>query len=140
MCKIVWILLLFVSCNFSNEKKNMTKIQFENNNLDVGNIDYKSSGRFQYKFKNIGSEPLIIESVTITCSCLNAEFPKALINPKDSGVIIIHTNTGRLGKFKERITIHYNGSDSPCILFLSGDLVFNNDIFHKHTKDNHTIN
>jgi hypothetical protein len=140
MYKIVWILFFFVSCNFSNEKKNITRIQFENSDLDVGNIDYKSNGKFQYKFQNIGIEPLRIESVTLSCSCLDAEFPKTPINPKDSGVIIIHTNTGRLGKFKERIAVHYNGTDSPFVLFLSGDLVFNKGNHHALTKDNHTIN
>lgn len=125
MYKLIWLILLCVSCNLKNKNSNNVEILFENKNLNIGEIAYKSVGEYQFKFRNIGTEPIKIESVNLSCSCLGAEWSKTEISPKDTGIIVVTTNTGRLGRFSERISVHYNGIKSPEVLSLTGNIIYN---------------
>ena len=123
MRKLVIIFILLSSC-FLKGTKNYTKIKFEILEKNLDNIEYKSNGEFYFKFFNVGENPLHIESVDLSCSCLGGEWPKEEINPNDSAYIKIHRDTGRIGEFREMIRVHYNGKDSPVTVSLSGNVIY----------------
>ncbi|HYQ56514.1 MAG TPA: DUF1573 domain-containing protein [Draconibacterium sp.] len=120
---IIAILISFTLCTVEKTNYN-AHILFENRNLNVGEIPYKSDGEYLFKFYNVGKEKLKIESVSLSCSCISAEWPKYEINQKDTSIITVTTNTGRLGRFKESIAVHYNGIESPERLTISGNIVY----------------
>lgn len=107
----------------SRNQRNLN-IQFDKRNLNVGEIAYKSSPKYQFKFQNLGDALVQIELVSLSCTCISAEWTKTKIFPYDTGHITISPNTARLGWFKERAIIFYKDTDFKDTLYLSGNLVY----------------
>ena len=107
---------------------NAPEIVFSNEVLDYGTIDYNSNGDREFKFKNTGKEPLIIQSATGSCGCTVPTPPKDPIKPGETGVIKVHYDTKRPGKFEKSITVVSNATSSPKIIKIKGDVKPNPDV------------
>ena len=94
----------------------LAKIQFESEVVDYGTILQDADGNREFKFKNVGKEPLILTSVMSSCGCLVASWPKEPIAPGKSGVIKAHYDTKRVGKFEKTLTVNSNDVERPNIV------------------------
>lgn len=92
------------------------KIKFESEVIEYGVIQQDANGCREVKFTNVGKEPIILQNVSSSCGCLTATWPKEPIAPGKSGVIKVHYDTKRVGKFEKTITIQSNDVDRPSIV------------------------
>lgn len=95
----------------------MTKIYFEKNEHDFGEIIAGETITYAFKFSNTGGADLIISDVLTSCGCTVSEFPKEPIKPGKSGVIkLTFDSRGRVGYQNKTATIKTN--TVPDMVFL----------------------
>ncbi|MFH2096121.1 MAG: DUF1573 domain-containing protein [Bacteroidota bacterium] len=112
-----------VSFGFSQDtegNKNLSEITFENTIYDYGTIPLKGDGTCEFKFRNTGKSPLILNNVKTSCGCTVPEWPKEPINPKQEGVIKVKYNTTRAGNFQKSITVYSNAKNPTVQLTIKG--------------------
>jgi hypothetical protein len=136
MKKVFFVLVLAVSaamwaCSGSGSDKtegivsDSAKIEFENPTHDFGEINEGEVVSTVYKFKNIGSMPLQILDVNVTCGCTVAEKPEKAIGAGQTGEIKVNFNSaGKSGINKKYITVLSNAVNSSEVV--SFDVIVNN--------------
>ncbi len=91
---------------------NAAKFKFETETLDYGTIEHGSNGVREFKFTNVGKEPLIISGAVGSCGCTTPEVPKEPIKPGATGIIKVKYDTTRPGAFEKSVTVSSN-ADTP---------------------------
>ena len=94
--------------------------KFESEVLDYGTIENASDGNRTFKFKNIGTEPLIISNAKGSCGCTTPEWPKEPIAPGASAEIKVHYDTKRTGNFTKTVTLTSNAVEATKVLTIKG--------------------
>ena len=129
MKKIYFLLCLsgfvFLSCSESDSSKNESKsalsdsakIEFLNTVHDFGVINEGEKVSTVYKFKNVGSMPLEIFNVEVSCGCTVAEKPEKPVGAGQTGEIKVEFNsTGKVGVNKKFVTIVSNATNATEIV------------------------
>lgn len=129
MKRIYFLLCLsgfvFFSCAESDSTKNKSKsalsdsakIEFLNSTHDFGVINEGEKVSTVYKFKNVGSMPLEIYNVEVSCGCTVAEKPEKPIGAGQIGEIKVEFNsTGKVGVNKKFVTIVSNATNATEIV------------------------
>ncbi|SHI94024.1 Protein of unknown function [Mesonia phycicola] len=96
------------------------KIEFEEETIDYGQVEYNSDGVRTFIFTNTGTEPLVIDKVKSTCGCTVPEKPKDPIAPGEKGEIKVKYATNRQGPIRKTITVYSNADRSPLPLKIKG--------------------
>ena len=100
---------------------NQAEIQFEETLHDFGNIKEGTLATYEFKFKNIGKEPLTLSQVQPSCGCTTPIWPKEAIAPGKTAVITATFDSkGRPGVFNKYITVTSNAKTSPVTLTIKG--------------------
>jgi hypothetical protein len=100
---------------------NAPSFKFEVEEYNFGKIEQGKSVSYDFKFKNTGKEPLMINDASATCGCTKPTFAKDPIKPGGSGVISVTFNsTGKNGEQDKAITITSNAKENPKIIHLKG--------------------
>ncbi len=103
---------------------NIAKIKFETEIIDYGSIAWNSDPNRQFKFKNTGTEPLIISNAQGSCGCLIIKWPTEPIMPGKSGAITAYYDTKRIGLFEKKITVTSNAVQrSSIVLTIKGQVL-----------------
>jgi hypothetical protein len=90
------------------------RIEVENEIADFGQVKPKSVHSYSYKFKNIGSEQLVISRVQSTCGCTVPELKVKEYAPGESGEVkITYTASSREGDTTKHLYIHSNDPHNP---------------------------
>lgn len=93
----------------SSETLAKTSIAFEAYDHDFGVIDEGDRVEHLFKFKNTGSEPLILEKCKGSCGCTVPECPKEPIAPGAEGEIkVVFNSKGKKNKQTKTVTITAN--------------------------------
>ena len=132
---IVFILFFALSlwqCNFTfnsdsssgEAQSDSAKIEFDNPNHDFGEIKEGEIVSTVFKFKNVGSMPLNIISVDVTCGCTVAEKPEKPIGAGKTGEIKVEFNSaGKVGINKKYVTVTSNAVNASEVV--SFDVIVN---------------
>jgi hypothetical protein len=113
-----------ISLEGLNDSNQLAKIQFDESSFDFGKVVTGEKVTHVYKFKNIGSSPLIINHASANCGCTVPEFPKEPILPGENEVIkVIFDTQGRKGFQIKKINIFANTYPSQNILELKGQII-----------------
>jgi len=90
--------------------KNAPKFQFIGGEThDFGTIPEGPAVTHEFKFKNVGKEPLIIQGATASCGCTTPSFSKDPVMPGKTGTITVQYNTqGRPTPFTKTVYIQSN--------------------------------
>ncbi len=89
----------------------LAKIKFVEETHDFGNIKEGTQATYEFKFTNVGTAPLMLESVQASCGCTTPEWSKEPIAPGQTGKVTATFNSsGRPGTFTKTITVKYNGA------------------------------
>ena len=84
-------------------------MKFTNDEHSFGNIPEGPSVSYDFEFKNIGKEPIVLSNVQASCGCTTPTWPKEPIAPGKSSKITATFNTqGRPGQFNKTITVTSN--------------------------------
>jgi Protein of unknown function (DUF1573) len=99
------------------------KIEFETLEVNYGKVTKGANGVREFKFKNTGSAPLVIENAQGSCGCTVPDYPREPIMPGASGVIRVKYDTQRVGAFTKYVTLTSNSTDNTSTrLTILGDV------------------
>jgi hypothetical protein len=133
LSKYFCLLILIVSCvsciSRTQEKDDvsggeLTNITFKQSEYDFGKIPAEKSVSTVFEFSNTGESPLLIKGVTTSCGCTVPKWSKEMIAPNEAGKIIIVYDAKYPGRFDKKITVVYNGKDSPLELTIKGEVPY----------------
>ena len=116
-----FITLLISFFIFSQEKQ--AEIKFEFTTIDYGEVEFESDGKRVFKFKNVGTAPLIFKRISSSCGCTIPKKPKKPIEPGDSGEIEVEYDTKRVGIFMKAISVVSNSKNSSIVLRIKGEVL-----------------
>ncbi|MCB9185762.1 MAG: DUF1573 domain-containing protein [Flavobacteriales bacterium] len=119
------LVALFATTTFAfaqEEKASGAAFQFESETIDYGTIENGSDGNREFKFTNVGTEPLIISNAKGSCGCTTPEWPKDPIAPGASATIKVHYDTKRTGNFTKTVTLTSNATEATKVLTIKGNV------------------
>ncbi len=88
---------------------NFTNIQWIDSAQKLGKVDEGQKVAVNFKFKNTGDKPLIIESVSPSCGCTVADYPKTPIAPgAEAEITGSFDSKGRIGMQHKTIYVMTN--------------------------------
>ena len=97
------------------EVKSKAKIEFTEKSRDFGDITQGDVVKHVFKFKNTGTEPLILSNVITSCGCTATEWPREPIAPGGTGEINATFNSkGKMGKQNKVITVVSNNAEGSA--------------------------
>jgi hypothetical protein len=100
---------------------NASEFKFEAEEHDFGKIKQGESVTYEFKFKNIGKEPLIISEAHGSCGCTQPIYPKEPIMKGKDGIIKVTFNSaGKMGIQDKTVTITSNSKTPSKILHIKG--------------------
>ena len=101
-----------------------TTVQIIDSVFDFGKVTDGEVVEFSYRFKNIGSQPLIISNASASCGCTVPEKPEAPVKPGETGFIKVKFNSeGRVGVAHKTVTVQSNAAPSFPELLLKGEVM-----------------
>lgn len=129
----VALLMAIGFVGFANAQENQSvevdqtsgaKIKFEKVEHNFGTITEGTQATITFTFENVGTEPLVLNSVRASCGCTTPKWTKEPIAPGAKGeVTAIYNSRGRPGNFTKTITVKYNGEAGTEFLTIRGTVV-----------------
>ena len=84
-------------------------LEFKEEIHDFGTVPEGGDINYTFSFKNTGKEPIIVQSVNVSCGCTSPTKPDQPILPGKKGEIPVTYHTqGRVGQFTKPITVVSN--------------------------------
>ena len=100
-----------------------TTMEFYESKHDFGEIKEGDKVRYAYKFKNTGTEPLLISKVTVGCGCTSPSFSKEPIAPGGEGEVVLEFNSsGKPGHQEKNAIIHSNAEIDKMSIGFTADV------------------
>ena len=87
-----------------------TQLEFDETKFNFGNIKEGSVVKHAFKFRNIGTAPLLISKVEVSCGCTVPSFPKEPIAPGAGGEIILQFDSHSRNGHQEKNAIVFSNS------------------------------
>lgn len=105
----------------AEEKKiaaTLTTLEFDKVMHDFGEVKAETDVFTQFKVKNTGKRPLIIENVSASCGCTMPKKPEAPIAPGESDIIEVkfHSKPGQLNDVDKTITVIANTKEKTHLV------------------------
>lgn len=102
-----------------------TQVAFEKEVHDFGKVKSGEKVKFQYKFKNSGSQNLLITYVKPSCGCTTPNWSKDPVEPGKEGYIDVEFDSkGKEGIQQKTITVYGNFEDGIVkTLTLQGEVL-----------------
>ena len=97
-------------------------LTLESDVVDYGTIDQGGEPLRVAKFKNTGTEPLIISDAKGSCGCTVPNWPKEPIMPGESSVIEIRYDTKRVGAINKTVTVTSNDAAGKHVIRVVGTI------------------
>lgn len=99
---------------------NAGEFAFEEEAHDYGTINQGADGTYEFKFKNVGKEPIIISKAQGSCGCTVPNWPKEPILPGATSAIKVTYDTKRVGAFTKSVTISSNAKSETKVITIKG--------------------
>lgn len=120
------LLLLLGACGSDPEKEARNKgveLWFSEYEHDYGEIIRGSDGNWSFVFKNIGSQPIVINRVRSSCGCTVPAWPREPVEPGASDTIVVRYNTEQTGTFYKSMMVYSSAANSPVKLKIKGKVL-----------------
>lgn len=124
--QLVALVLLMTACNSTETNTSdaegqvnlsNAEIEFENKDHDFGTLEEGDVVTHSYKFKNVGTDPLQIMDVQVSCGCTVAAKPEMLVGVGQESEIKIQFNSqGKVGSNKKSIGVISNAKNNQEVL------------------------
>ena len=103
---------------------NAPEFKFEVETYNFGTVKQGESVTYEYKFTNIGKEPLVISRAQGSCGCTVPEWPKEPIAPGKEGKIkVVFSSGGKSGLQHKSVTINSNAKTPVVTLSIKGEVL-----------------
>jgi len=107
----------------AQEKVAGPQIQFEEMKYDFGSVKQGDVVDHTFKFKNVGTQPLVISNIGVSCGCTTPEWTKDPVMPGKSGTISAKFNsTGKMGMQNKVLTVESNSAGGNAMVSLVGEV------------------
>jgi hypothetical protein len=122
MKKIVFLVIavLSIATVFAQGK---TPLEFKEVKHTFGKIKQNVPATYTFKFKNVSTTPVIIESATAECGCTTPVYPKGVIAKGAANEIKVTYNAANMGSFTKKVTVKIAKVAEPIILTIDGEVV-----------------
>lgn len=98
-----------------------TVMNFSETEFNFGTVTEGEKVKHTYKFKNEGSEPLVLSNAVGSCGCTVPQWPREPIAPGATGEIVVEFNSqGKQGERDQKVTITANTNPAQTFLSLQG--------------------
>lgn len=99
------------------------EITFDKDVHDFGNMKQGGDATYEFKFKNTGTEPLVISNARGSCGCTVPQWPQEPIKPGASSTIKVTYDSKRVGPINKSVTITSNAGNEPTkVLRITGNI------------------
>ncbi len=92
-------------------------VEFKEVDHDFGKIPQGKPAEFDLLMKNISSDSLRIDNVSVVCGCTTPKYEHGPYGPGETFKVTVGYNAAALGTFGKMITIHFNGGMDKVIRF-----------------------
>ncbi|HEX8349593.1 MAG TPA: DUF1573 domain-containing protein [Hymenobacter sp.] len=97
------------------------QIQFETDKFDFGTIKQGDIVDHTFKFKNVGTQPLVISNIGVSCGCTTPDWTKEPVMPGKTGTVTAKFNSaGKMGVQNKVLTIESNSAAGNSMVSLVG--------------------
>jgi hypothetical protein len=109
------------SANIANLPK--TTIEFAETKHSFGTITEGDKVTHAFKFKNTGSNPLVISNAIASCGCTVPSYPKEPVPPGGEGELVVQFNSsGREGHQQKNVMVYSNGQQEAMSIGFDADV------------------
>ena len=116
------IVFLFAAVSaFNVEDK--AEFKFEKETHDFGKIPQGKPVSVDFKFTNIGDEPLIISNIESVCGCTVPKYTNTPILKGQTGTITVTYNAAALAPFSKGLTIRSNAKTPVKVIYIKGEVI-----------------
>ena len=103
--------------------KNTTTVQLIDSAYNFGTITEGEKVEYNYKFKNTGTNPLVIFEAHASCGCTIPEKPEKPVLPGEIGYLkVVFNSAGKHGMNEKDINVSSNASPAFPVLKLKGEV------------------
>jgi len=104
-------------------KTSGAQIKFSEEKYDFGSIKQGDIVDHVFKFKNTGTQPLVISNVQASCGCTIPDWTKEPVAPGKMGMISAKFNSaGKMGMQTKVLTIESNAAAGAATVSLVGEV------------------
>ncbi len=100
-----------------------TTMQFYETKYNFRSVSQGIVVKHSFRFKNTGTNPLMIAKTDVTCGCTVSNFPQEAVPPGAEGEIGVEFNTtGKYGLQQKSIVVHSNSIPEAVSLGIEADV------------------
>jgi hypothetical protein len=100
-----------------------TTVQIIDSAFNFGTVTEGEKVEYSYRFKNSGTNPLVIFSASASCGCTVPEKPEKPIMPGETGFIkVVFNSAGKKGHNEKDVNVTSNANPSFPALKLTGEV------------------
>ncbi len=104
--------------------KDSTTVQIIDSAYNFGKVTDGEKVEYSYRFRNTGTQPLVVVQASASCGCTVPQKPEKPIMPGEIGFIkIVFDSKGRVGPAHKTITVASNAKPEFPALVLTGDVL-----------------
>lgn len=101
-----------------------TRVKIIDSVFNFGKVSEGEKVVYNFRFQNIGDQPLVIASATASCGCTVPERPEEPIAPGEFGAIkIVFDSQGRPGQTHKEVEVVSNAEPQFPTLVIAGEVV-----------------
>ena len=109
---------LFVFVGVGYAQKGVMKFAKETH--DFGKVEQGKPVTHVFEFRNLGTDPVVINDATASCGCTKPSFSREPIMPGKTGTVSATFNAAAAGPFNKSVTVTSNAEAGQTVLILTG--------------------
>lgn len=99
-------------------------LKFEQELHDFGNVPEGTMATHEFRFRNVGNQPVIIANVQASCGCTTPDWTKTPVLPGKTGIVkAVYSSAGRPGIFNKTVTVTSNAATPSTVLTIKGNVL-----------------
>ena len=118
-CSVVFLFAAVTAFNVVDS----AEFKFEKETHDFGKIPQGKPVSVEFKFTNVGDEPLIINNVESVCGCTVPKYTNTPVLKGKTGTITVTYNAAALAPFSKGLTIRSNAKTPIKVIYIKGEVV-----------------
>ena len=104
------------------QQSSKAEFKFEKETHDFGKIPLNKPVTYEFKFTNVGTEPIIISKVESNCGCTVPQYTQAPIKPGEEGSISVTYNASSVSHFSKSVRVFSNAKTPIKSLYVKGEV------------------
>ncbi len=117
------VVIGFTSITAMRTAADKAEFKFEKETHDFGKIPQGKPVSVDFKFTNVGDEPLIITKVESSCGCTVPKYTSTPVKKGETGVITVTYNAASVMAFNKAVTVKSNAKTPVKYLYIKGEVV-----------------